>query len=214
VSAVKHAIISCAGLGSRLGLNKPKALVDFLGESLIHRILGLLDNFENVRIVTGFMEMELMAHILERRQDVVFVRNKDYTSTANLYSLSLAVKEINESFITIDGDLIIDRSSFQDFINLCADRKDCLVGIADTKTEEPICVDLDNNSRITRFHREYKTAYEWCGIAYVSDLEVKPENRFVYTLFDSVLPVQSCSIKCYEIDTPADMELALQSYKD
>ena len=56
MSSIKHAIISAAGMGTRLGLNAPKCLLQFNGISIIQHQLDLLKDIEDVRIVVGFME--------------------------------------------------------------------------------------------------------------------------------------------------------------
>ena len=50
----KTVIISCAGMGKRLGLDTSKCLVDVAGESLIMRNLRMLDDVDDVRVVVGF----------------------------------------------------------------------------------------------------------------------------------------------------------------
>ena len=47
-------VISCAGIGSRLGLNSTKALINIDGKSLIAWQLELFKDVEDVRIVVGF----------------------------------------------------------------------------------------------------------------------------------------------------------------
>ena len=63
MSFIKHAIISAAGMGTRLGLNTPKCLLKFNGVSIIEHQLDLLRDVEDVRVVVGFMEEDL--HRLE-----------------------------------------------------------------------------------------------------------------------------------------------------
>ena len=75
---VEHVIISCAGLGSRLGLNKPKCLVEIGGRALIDYQLDLLKDIPDIRIVVGFMEEELIEHVRSIHPNVTFIRNPDY----------------------------------------------------------------------------------------------------------------------------------------
>ena len=49
----KTVIISCAGMGKRLGLGIVKCLVDVDGKPLIIRNLELLDDCDDVRVVVG-----------------------------------------------------------------------------------------------------------------------------------------------------------------
>ena len=50
----KSVVISCAGIGSRLGLGLTKALVDINGKSLISWQLKLFECIKDVRVVIGF----------------------------------------------------------------------------------------------------------------------------------------------------------------
>lgn len=80
----KHAVISAAGLGSRLELNMPKCLVEIGGRKVIDYQLDLLREIEDLRIVVGFMEEAVISHVREIRNDVLFVRNPDYRTTSTL----------------------------------------------------------------------------------------------------------------------------------
>ena len=53
MSSVKSVVISCAGIGSRLGLGLTKALVQINGRSLISWQLELFKDVEDIRIVIG-----------------------------------------------------------------------------------------------------------------------------------------------------------------
>jgi len=46
----KTVIISCAGMGTRLGAGKPKALIDISGKPLIIRTLEQLDGIDRRKI--------------------------------------------------------------------------------------------------------------------------------------------------------------------
>ena len=50
----KTVVISCAGMGTRLGIGSTKALVDICGKPMIIRQLEMLDEVEDVRIVVGY----------------------------------------------------------------------------------------------------------------------------------------------------------------
>ena len=47
-------IISCAGMGNRLGLGSTKALVEVEGKPLIIRHLEMLKEEKDVRVVVGY----------------------------------------------------------------------------------------------------------------------------------------------------------------
>ena len=68
-------IISCAGMGNRLGLGKTKALIEIEGKPLIIRQLEMLANEDDIRIVVGYQAEQLIDVVKKYRKDVVFVFN-------------------------------------------------------------------------------------------------------------------------------------------
>jgi len=212
---VRYAVISCAGMGSRLELNMPKCLVEVHGKRVIDYLLDLLKDIPHVRIVVGFMEHELIDYVKRIRKDVVFVRNPEFQTTSNAYSLWLGTRDLKEPFVAIDGDMLIDPASFRQFL-AAIDGKESLIGIAESKTEEAVFVELDGTKepRITAFRRDPRTAHEWCGIAYFHGITM-PDSRkgFVYSVLEKHVPLKAQVIDCYEIDTPSDLDYALKHFK-
>ena len=211
---IKHAVISCAGLGSRLGLDKPKCMVEVNGRKLIDYLLDLCREIEEVRIVIGFKELELMNHVRAIRSDVTFVRNPDYASTSNSYSVYLATRDLTNPYLIIDGDMIINPSDFQEFLNVCARSTGDIIGVAKAKTEEAVFVKLNESQQVTTFQRNPTTDYEWCGIACLRKIRIMPDKGYVYKHFLDRLPLETFEFECYEIDTPDDLALASsEAYK-
>ena len=205
---IKHAIISVAGLGSRLGLNIPKCLVEVGGKKLIEYQLELLKDIPDVRLVVGFEEEKVMNFVRAIRSDVTFVRNPDYAKTSNSYSVYLATKDLKDPHIIIDGDLIIGQKSFKEFLVRCEEVKD-LVGVTRSKSEDAVFVEIDDEFMIEQFHRKPKTRYEWCGIAYLHNIKINDNQDYVYKELEKHLPLKAVNIDCYEIDTPNDLEEAI-----
>ena len=54
MSVSKTIVISCAGMGTRLGIGTTKALIDIEGKPLILRQLEILKDFDDIRIVVGY----------------------------------------------------------------------------------------------------------------------------------------------------------------
>ena len=69
----KTVIISCAGMGKRLGLGTTKALINVCDESLIIRTLKLLDEVEDVRVVVGYQADKVIEAVKSYRKNVVFI---------------------------------------------------------------------------------------------------------------------------------------------
>ena len=209
---VKHAIISAAGLGSRLGLNIPKCLIEINGKPLIEYQLELLKDVEDVRIIIGFMEHKVIDTVRRIRNDVVFVRNPDYKTTTNAFSLYLGTKDLKDSFIILDGDLLIEKASFDTFLKRC-NGEESIIGITQSKTEDAVFVTIDEKAKkMIRFHRSPKGDYEWTGIAYLNSIPIKETGKYVFTEIEPFLPLPYHNIVCYEIDTPEDLDLAINNF--
>ena len=209
---VKHAIISAAGLGSRLGLNIPKCLIEINGKPLIEYQLELLKDVEDVRIVVGFMEHKVIDCVRKLRNDVVFVRNPDYKTTSNAYSVHLGTKDLKEPFIIIDGDLLIEKNSFDAFLKRC-DGSGSIIGITQAKTEDAVFVTVDKKEeKLIKFHRIPKGDYEWTGIAYLKNIPINASEKYVFNEIEPHLPLAYHNIVCYEIDTPDDLDLAINNF--
>jgi len=204
---VKHVVISAAGIGSRLELNMPKCLVDIGGKKIIDYQLHLLRNIPNIRIVVGFMEDEVINYIRKIRKDVIFVRNPDYRTTSNSYSLHLATADLKEPFLSIDGDLIIDPCSFDSFLRKCGQDKS-IVGITKVKTEEAVFAHLDD-TKIAKFSFTEPAEYEWAGIAYLHNIKIQKNTGFVFKEIEKYLPLEAKEIYCHEVDTPEDLRNAI-----
>ena len=204
---IKNAVICAAGLGSRLGLDLPKCLVEIGQHRLVYYLLKLLKDVENIRIVVGFKEKEVMDYVKRIRKDVVFVRNPDYKTTTNAYSLYLGTHDLKEPFLTVDGDMIVDIDSFRQFADICSPGKD-IIGITRAKTDDAVFVAMDENNEITQFSRERISEYEWSGIGYFSNIKIRKEGHYVYQELEDYLPIHGQMIDCYEIDTPSDLAKA------
>ena len=202
---IKNAIICAAGLGSRLGLDMPKCLVSICGRPLIFHLLKALEDVPNIRIVVGFKEDEVINYVKSIRPDVIFVRNPNYFSTTNAYSLYLGSHDLSEPFLNIDGDMYITKENFQLFENEIVDNQD-LIGITKSYTEDAVFVRLDEHSRVSEFSRDKISDFEWTGIDYFANVKIQSNGKYVYQELEKVLPIKACEVICYEIDTPQDLE--------
>ena len=207
MSFIKHAIISAAGMGTRLGLNTPKCLLKFGGVSIIQHQLDLLKDIEDVRVVVGFMEEDVVKIVKSIRNDVIFVRNPHYQETSNTYSISLATKGLKSPHILIDGDLLINKKSFNEFTN-AFDGKHSLVGVAKSSTDDAVYVELNHDNEVINFSRNKKNKYEWSGIACVNNITVTKEDPYLYQILEKHLPLKAKFIECSEIDTAEDLNRA------
>ena len=213
MSIIKHAVISAAGMGTRLGLNQPKCLVEINNKKIIAYLLELVKDIEDIRIVVGFMEKDVIDYVKNIRSDVTFVRNPDYKTTTNSYSVYLATKDLKEPYLMVDGDLLINQPSYLDFINKVAiSPRQSLIGITKAKTEEAVFVSLNSEQQIISFTREQGQLYEWSGLAYFSNIVINEQGGYIFSELEKYLPLKTQHIVCWEIDTPDDLELARKEY--
>ncbi len=198
-------IICAAGLGSRLGLDMPKCLVEIGGHPLIYYLLNVLYDVPNIRMVVGFKEDIVMDCVRKIRKDVVFVRNPAYTTTTNSYSLYLGSHDLQVPFLNIDGDMYISRDNYEKFVDKIVPGED-LIGVTLSYTEDAVNVLLDSENRAIGFSREKISNYEWTGIAYLANIKIRKEGLYIYQELEAYLPIQTEEISCFEIDTPQDLE--------
>ncbi len=189
MSSIKHAIIAAAGVGSRLGLGRTKCLLEINHQPLIAYLLQLLEDVEDVRIVVGFQEQEVIDTVLRYRRDVTFVRNPEYLSTSTLTSYWLGAKGINENCLFMDADIIFDPSDFMHFKKFCAEsHQDNIIGITGAKTNDAVYVSLDKN-KVTTFSREHKTSFEWANICFIHPDLLAPFGDSVFQQLTQYLPL-------------------------
>ena len=136
---INTAVICAAGLGSRLGLDTPKCLVEIGGHPLIYYLLNVLHDVPNIRMVVGFKEEAVMECVRNIRRDVVFVRNPTYRTTTNSYSLYLGSHDLNVPFLNIDGDMYISRENYLKFVDGIKTGED-LIGVSVSYTEDAVNV--------------------------------------------------------------------------
>ena len=209
---VKNAVICAAGIGSRLELDMPKCLVEINGKRIIYYLLKALEDVPNVRVVVGFKEEEVIEYVRSIRKDVVFVRNQNYRSTTNSFSLYLGSKDFNAPFINIDGDNLITKENFQKFVDTIKPDQD-LIGVTPSYTEDAVFAKLNDNNEIVEFSREPISNYEWTGVAYFAKTKIKKDGKYIYQELEDNLPIKACIIECFEVDTPQDLEYVSKNFK-
>ena len=211
MSSVKHAVIAAAGLGSRLGFGKTKCLLEINSRPLISYLLTLLEDVEDVRIVVGFQEHEVMEAVLRYRKDVTFVRNPEYLSTSTLTSYWLGAQGINENCLFMDADIIFDPESFIGFKSVCVKNSaDNIIAVTEAKTRDAVFV-LSCDEKITAFTREHEADYEWANLCFIHPNMLVRIGDSVYKQLTQYLPLTMHKIVSYEIDTKCDMEKAVSS---
>ena len=114
---VTTALLLAAGIGSRLYplTNKaPKCLTTVSGVSILERLVANLrqHGFKRLVVVTGYMEKCIKDFLGTQIGDITidYIFSPLYETTNNIYSLWMARKIINESFMLLESDLVFDGS--------------------------------------------------------------------------------------------------------
>lgn len=198
----KTVIISCAGMGTRLGMDMPKCLVDLgNGITLLEMQLNQLKDVDDVRVVVGYKKELVIEKLKEINSNAKVYVNDNYMNTGTAGSFCEALKdETHDYVIALDGDLLVDPNDMKEVLNtdeeiICAEK---------INTEDPVLVTLDENDNVIKFSRESGT-YEWAGLAQIRKDHIIKGDRHVYQLLEPLLPVKFKLIHAKEIDTPNDL---------
>lgn len=164
-------IILAAGEGRRLHpltIDKPKALLDFAGRTLLERALANLRS-------TGIKDSEIVilsGHAANKLKAAaprcIFIHNERYASTNNIFSLWLAGSELaGQEFMLLNSDVLFAPELIKDM--LAAQRESVLL-IDDVKplTEEDMKVMANGKGRITAIAKTldpHESAGEYVGLA-------------------------------------------------
>jgi choline kinase len=109
------AVILVAGVGSRLRPitdDRPKALVDLGGETILGRAVRLLAEYgvRKVVLATGYREDAVKAAMQGAPLAVEYCKNPDFDRTQNSVSLALCRKGVgSDAFFKLDGDVVFQR---------------------------------------------------------------------------------------------------------
>ena len=152
-----QAIILAAGMGKRLKeltKDNTKCMVKVNGQTLIERLLGILDkkNLSRIIIVVGYKEETLIEYIatLQIATEIIFINNPIYNKTNNIYSLSLADEYlVAEDTLLFESDLIFEERVID---RLLQDERDTLAVVDKFESwMDGTCMILDEEDNITDF---------------------------------------------------------------
>ena len=201
--SAQSVVLSCAGIGSRLGLAQTKALVQIMGKSLIGWQMEIFSNVEDLRIVVGYQAMDVVREVRKYRNDVIFVYNHNYFRTKTGHSFVLGGRHGNELLVEWDGDLLVHP---EDAARLLALREE-YIAYTDPSSDEPVFVDVDEADNVVRFSRE-QGKYEWTGPCCLKKSRLTECGEDVFQLLEPHLPMRGIKIRARDIDTYDDFKKA------
>lgn len=210
---IESAVIACAGFGSRLGLGLPKCMIEIDNKTILSRIIESIQPLiQNIYIVVGFRADLIIKYCHTHHPNVKIIINYDFAITNTADSMRLGSEHLNDKVLFLDGDLIIEPESLENFIK-ASHNKSILIGVTPAKSKEPVFVQtskphINEKLKVLSFQRTPKTDLEWANIFIGSPSVLKNSNDYVYKNFKKLLPIDAHKINLYEIDTPEDLNNA------
>ena len=205
----KSVVISCAGIGSRLGLGLTKALVHINGSSLISWQLKLFKDVEDLRLVIGFQGGEIIQEVRKYREDVIFCYNHRYFETKTGASYFLGARHANDYSLEWDGDLLVH----PDDVKIILATEGEFICYADRSSDEAVWVQTDEKGEVLAFSRE-RGDFEWTGPACLSKQNLTYSSQNVFNMFEPHLPMRGIKVRAYDIDTYNDFLRVSEITKD
>lgn len=205
-------VISCAGMGNRLGLGVTKALVEVDGKPLIARHLEMLQDETDIRIVVGYQAEKVIEVVRRYRDDILFVFNHYYKTTGTGASVALAAKYAGEFVLSLDGDLLIHPEDMKKV--LACEHEFVSGGVPET--DDPWMVQTyeeDGHTYVSAFSKNTGD-YEWNGVTQIKSKKVLQGSGHVFQLLEPYLPLPFLELRTREIDTVNDYERAVAWVKN
>lgn len=208
MQTTKSVIITCAGIGSRLGLGTTKALIDIDGKTLIHWQLDLFKDVKDIRIVVGFEANAVIDEVRKYRPDAIFVYNHDYFNTKTGTSYYLGARDANEYAIEYDGDLLVHPEDVKKLIELDGE----WIAYAEKSSEDAVYLSLNDKGEVIGFSKE-NGDYEWTGPCCLKKEHVKYTSGNVFNVLEPCIPLLGVKIRACDIDTYNDYQRAIEFVK-
>lgn len=205
-------VISCAGMGNRLGLGTTKALVEVDGKPLIIRHLEMLEREKDIRVVVGYQAEKVIDVVRDYREDVMFVFNHYYRETGSGASVALASKYANEYILSLDGDLLVHPEDMEKI--LACEYEFVSGGVPGTDDPWMLQTYEENGGEFVSGFSKNMGTYEWNGITQMKSQKMQNGTGHVFQLIEPYLPVPFLELRTREIDTINDYERAVQWVKN
>jgi choline kinase len=201
-------VVSAAGLGTRMGLNKPKALLELAGRPLIHWQLAMLADVDDVRVVAGYHAADVTDAVFAARPDATVVLNHEYVSTGTAASLMRGVAHADGPVLSLDCDLVVHPEDLRAFLATPAPA----LGVVPTQSLQPVAAEVTQSRTgpvVSGFdHENTDTPFEWSGLVSFdpTDPRLGPDRGHVFELVAPLLPLPARQIRARELDYPDEVE--------
>lgn len=181
-------IILAAGRGRRLEPvlpEKPKCLITFGEKTLIqHQIRALKQaGIDDVVVVVGYEKQQIVDHLSNEPCSIIYIENPIYDETNTIYSLWLAKKFFDDSFIYFNADVLFD---YRIVKRLCKKKETsnlaCLPGLCG---EEEVKVIVENN-RIVGIGKKISNGNCYGEFIGIAKFDKRDNGRFAEILDECI----------------------------
>lgn len=140
-SSVKTAIILAAGRNKNFDI--PVANLKIKDETLIERNIEILkkNGIENIIVIVGY-NSNLLREILADK-DITILENENYKWTGTMASLAIAADYVDEDFILIESDIVVEESGISEIIKYPS--RDCILITAESGSGDEAFVEIRDN---------------------------------------------------------------------
>lgn len=208
-------ILTCAGIGSRLGLGQTKVLMDFGGISLLGIHLKNFEQVKDLRIVVGYQANDVVQEALKYRTDIVFVYNHEYFETKTAYSLWLGTQYAEKKVIGWDGDLLVHPNDVEKCLDSSLSE---YLGYSESSSQDAVLLEVEGGM-VTSFAgcagndagggnavRDAKNTnlFEWTGPYCLAKTRIAKTKGNVCDMLVKSLPLPGLKVRAQDIDTYDD----------
>jgi choline kinase len=173
---ISTALLLAAGTGSRLfplTKSSPKCLTLVNEKSILERLVNNLkkQGFKRLVIVTGYKNECIMDFLGSNSGDlsIEYIHSPLYRTTNNIYSLWMARNIINEPFVLLESDLILNTSLLNDMVF-----PDKMAVAKMQPWLDGTTVSLNKLNQVTKFHKGTTDSY--------TDIRYKTVNIYSLSL--------------------------------
>jgi NDP-sugar pyrophosphorylase family protein len=189
-------------------------MLELGGRTLLSRLIdSLAHRMDSIRVVVGYREELVINHCAKLHRNIVIVRNPNFRTTNTVQSMAMGAYGLTGKTLFLDGDLVIDPTSLNDFIDE-AGNQPVLAAIAPSRSENPVNVELADGSRpgnemlIAAFTRRQGLAYEWANVVAGPPRMLDNATGYVFERLEGLMPLKAFAINLREVDTASDLDLA------
>lgn len=188
---ITTAVILAAGKNNNF--NETISMLKINEEVLIERTINLLRNnkIENIIVVSGYRSEEIKDKLDD---DIKIVENLEYKWTGTMYSLASAKEYINDDFILIEGDIVIEDLGVKEIIK--NNYSNCILITAESGSGDEAFVEIKDNKiyKISKDIAQFNKIHgEMIGISKISFdfykkmLEEYKENKNPYMNYEYMM---------------------------